>query len=563
MQAQEVGCALRERTEAGVGRAACGECGALRERLAEALRRLSGALAEAKIWRHLHGKAKERAELWKSECERQCAEPRARKLAEAERELQQRERRLGELESKLEVVEQEKAGLQQRNRDLLKKPFGVKCEKRRGKARNTGAGSGPGGEGERRKHGGQPGGASHGRVERSGLAVREEVVEPDPEQCRCPECGREYARNGEEVSERIEIEVRGHVRRIRRPRRRAACQCDAARGEPAREVLAELEPALFRGSPYGVSVWVAFLIQVWWQRHPVRAFEREWNEFGVRIPARTLLGHEAALRTWFEPLERRIAERQAQAPLVHGDETSWVVHGRGEQGRNPRCWLWVCLSADAVRYRIEPTRSALAAASVFGGIGRSRRAVLVCDRYSAYAKLERTHAGQFELAFCWAHVRRDFLAVGRSRPDLQGWTDGVLEEIGSLYGLNEERLAEWDGQRPLGQQGAGFAAAQGRLEAALAVLFERAGEELKALPAPPQRGGQQGGKQGRKKQGAPKPDPRRGPLQSLQKHRAGLEVFVGKPFVPMDKHVPRHMFVLMCPSAICALGGASDCKGRG
>ncbi len=85
MQAQEVGCAPSERTEAGVGRAACGECGALRERLAEALRRLSGALAEAKIWRHLHGKAKERAELWKGECERPCAEPTARKLAEAER----------------------------------------------------------------------------------------------------------------------------------------------------------------------------------------------------------------------------------------------------------------------------------------------------------------------------------------------------------------------------------------------------------------------------------------------------------------------------------------------
>ncbi len=76
-------------------------------------------------------------------------------------------------------------------------------------------------------------------------------------------------------SEACPEEVSEHVRRIRRPRRRATCQCDAARGEPAREVIAEPKPALFRGSQYGVSVWVALLIQVWWQRHPVRAFERE------------------------------------------------------------------------------------------------------------------------------------------------------------------------------------------------------------------------------------------------------------------------------------------------
>ena len=128
-------------------------------------------------------------------------------------------------------------------------------------------------------------------------------------------------------------------------------------------MLADLEPTLFRGSPYGLSVWATFLIQVYWQRHPARAFTREWSDFGLRIPAGTLLGHGTALRSWFEPLEQAIGRRQAQAQLVHGDETSWVIHVRGEAGQNPRCWLWVCLSADAVRLRVEPSRSALAAGS--------------------------------------------------------------------------------------------------------------------------------------------------------------------------------------------------------
>ena len=108
-------------------------------------------------------------------------------------------------------------------------------------------------------------------------------------------------------------------------------------GLPRREeVLAALEPTLFRGSSYGLSVWVMFLLQVYWQRHPARAFEREWEEYGVRLPASTLLGHTEALLGWFEPLEQAIAAHQQQALLVHGDETSWVVHVRAEEGGGRR-----------------------------------------------------------------------------------------------------------------------------------------------------------------------------------------------------------------------------------
>ena len=84
-------------------------------------------------------------------------------------------------------------------------------------------------------------------------------------------------------------------------------------------------------------------------------------------------------------------------------------------------------------------------------IGRTGRAVLVCDRYSAYTKLERTQRGQFQLAWCWAHMRRDFWAVARARPDLQGWTDGVLDEIGDVHKQQvtvSTRLCEPGGGEP-------------------------------------------------------------------------------------------------------------------
>ena len=165
---------------------------------------------------------------------------------------------------------------------------------------------------------------------------------------------------------------------------------------------------------------------------------------GVRLPAGTLLGHVADFLTWFEPLDAAIGAHQEQALFVHGDETSWVVHVWAEAGENPRGWMWVCLSVDAVRFRVDRSRSAEAAGKLFGQLGQEHEMALVCDRYAAYVRLAREHPGQFVLAICWVHVRRDYVKVGRSRPDLQEWVDGILERIRTLYRLNAERLAEWD-----------------------------------------------------------------------------------------------------------------------
>ena len=461
----------------------------------------------AHYWRSQHARAKQRAAIWQARC------------VERERELADAQQRIEQLQERVQELEREKAGLQQRNQDLLKAPFGKRSEKHPVAGEQSGQAS-PARRCQPRSRGGQPGACAHGRLKRSGLAVEEEWHEPPAGSCQCADCGLPYTRNGEQVSEWVEVRVQGYVRRVRRPRYRATCGCAQRAGRPVPEVLAALEPTLFRGTGYGLSVWVQFLLQVYWQRHPARAFEREWAERGVRLPASSLLGHLRDFLTWFEPLEAAIGAHQRQARVVHGDETSWVVHVRAEEGLNARCWLWACLSQDAVRFRVDAARSAEAAAQLFGQLGVATLVVLVCDRYSAYVKLAREHPGQFELAVCWVHARRDFVTLGRKRPDLQEWVDGILECIGRLYRLNAERLAEWDRQAGLEAQSEPFRVAQQRLEAEFAALFEQAEQDLRALPAA------DGERQ----------DPRRGPLQSLCNHRAGLAVFLAKPFVPMDNN---------------------------
>ena len=294
----------------------------------------------------------------------------AAQLAEAAAERAALQTEIVGLRQQVSELEQELAGLRQRNQDLVRKPFGFRSEKRRqaqpGGREEAGKGGGQP-AGARRKRGGQPGSSAHKRVQRGGLAVREELLEPEADACRCAQCGLRLGRNGETVSERVEIEVQAHIRRIRRPRYRAVCGCAERLGEPPPEAQAALPPALFRGTGYGLSVWVLFCLQVFWQRRPARAFAREWQEHGVRLPVSTLLGHIPDFQHWFAPLTAAIRERQQGARVVHGDETSWIVHVRAEQGQRRRCWLWACLTEDALLMAVDCSRSAQAAGNRSSG----------------------------------------------------------------------------------------------------------------------------------------------------------------------------------------------------
>jgi transposase len=45
------------------------------------------------------------------------------------------------------------------------------------------------------------------------------------------------------------------------------------------------------------------------------------------------------------------------------------------------------------------------------------------------------------LAFCWAHVRRDVIRVGKGWPQSKKWALEWLQRIRVLYRLNDRRLA--------------------------------------------------------------------------------------------------------------------------
>jgi len=130
------------------------------------------------------------------------------------------------------------------------------------------------------------------------------------------------------------------------------------------------------------------------------------------------------------------------------------------------------------------------------------------DRYSGYKAMEQVKQGNLVLAFCWAHVRRDFVRVGKGYPELTAWALSWLRQIRELYHLNRQRL-----RHPVGT--AEFAAADAQLRQHVAVMV---GERDTELADDNLR------------------EPCRKVLVSLNEHYSGLTLFVDDPRIPLDNN---------------------------
>jgi transposase len=176
--------------------------------------------------------------------------------------------------------------------------------------------------------------------------------------------------------------------------------------------------------------------------------------------------------------------------------------------------FWVFQSPSAVVFVLDPTREARVPETYFEGI---EGGTLVVDRYSGYKAMKQVKADQILLAFCWAHVRRDFLGVARHWPGHKQWGLSWVETIGAVFHLNAKRL-----QAPSQQ----FEKHDEILRNAVDQIAKRREEELSDPTLHPVR---------------------RKPLVSLAKHWDGLTRFVDHPEIPMDNNTAeRTLRALVC-----------------
>ena len=431
--------------------------------------------------------------------------------------------------SQMEALKQENILKDAKIKDLQNRLFGKKTEK------NSPLRSEKGDEADtpsKRNRGQQPGSRGHGRTPRPDLPiVHDEIDLADAEKC-CPSCGLPHRRNPalDEHSKVIEVEVSAHVRHIRRPAytRNPGCTCDDT---PA-IITAPPPPRLIPRSDYDVSVWVEVILGKYRYGQPSNRYLQDLSDQGLPISPGTLAGGLQTLAPLFEPVLEALYCKQMSEELFHNDETRWEVFVAIEGKVGTRWYLWVTRSQSVVFYCIDPSRSAAVPGAHFAGL-QADKVIIVCDRYSAYKKLARL-AANILLAFCWAHVRRDFLDAGRAFPELKGWALEWKERIGTLYHLNRLRLEQWDPEWALTDQSAAF----NHYHEALKAELQRMHEEATRMVAdngdgansegPPNAPAAALSKSARTKQ--------KKVLQSLLDHWPGLTLFVEHPEVPMDNN---------------------------
>jgi len=344
----------------------------------------------------------------------------------------------------------------------------------------------------------------------------------------CRGCGKAYhplART--EDSTIIEVQVKAyrilltpltyvpvgkaHLRLIQRKRYARSCACADALPILTAPPASRLIP---KGS-VGVSVWTQVLLSKFLFSRATYNLCREYACWGLALAPGTLTDGLKRIGPLMAPLMAEWTKKQLTEELFHNDETGWKVFEAVEGKVGYRWYLWVTQSPSVVYYCMSPSRSGDVPIDYFSGLDPNLdQVIVVCDRYSGYKRLARENA-RILLAFCWAHVRRDFLDAAKSRPDFEQWTFSWVERIGRLYARNKQRLEHWDKTLPLARQSKAFNQQQQALERAMEQMHSDCATELnnEALPGL-----------------------QHDVLISLRNHWQGLTVFVQAPQVPMDNN---------------------------
>jgi transposase len=437
------------------------------------------------------------------------------------------------LKIKYEKLEEEIKFLTAKNKDLQHRLFGKKSEKRS---------SPPSEKGDsptlsKRPRGQVPGSPGHGRTQRPDLPVIiDEIDFPGGGSPCCAHCGLPDQRKQalDEYSELIEVHVQAHVRRYRRPSYvpNPSCQCE---DRPA-VITAPLPPKLIPRSPYDTSFWLEIILGKFRYGQPTQRHLQDLSDQGLPVSPGTVVGGLKTIAPVFKPVLEALYRKQMTEELFHNDETRWEVFVEIEGKVGHRWYLWVTRSESVIYYLVDPSRSTDVPGAHFAGLC-SDRVIIVCDRYSAYKKLARL-SDVILLAFCWAHVRRDYLDAGRSFTELESWALRWKGKIALLYHHNTLRLEHWDETCTRGEQPPEFQHHHEILNETLQSMHREATrlavqdvDEPSASDAENRHdnAGKPLSKSARQKQ--------REVCQSLLNHWHGLTVFMDNPHVPLDNNL--------------------------
>lgn len=328
--------------------------------------------------------------------------------------LSQLKRKLHQLEGgDPEQLKLQIAGLEQQLAQRNQMLFGDKSEKRQ---RSSGA--------EEAEKAPQTG---HGPRQQPRLPELEQVHLLDTADKVCSKCGGElqvFAGQYEESDEVDIVDAKYVLKRHRRQKYRCSCgACIETAPGPVK---------LLAGARYSVDFAISVAIAKYADHLPLERQVKMMERHGLEIDSQTLWDQLNALANTLGPTSSALSAYVLSQPVIGADETTWRLMGaKGKKnGGDAKKWqVWTAAAPDAVCYLMQDNRSTEAARQLLGDYAGT----VVCDDYSAYKSL-RARGGRFQLAHCWAHVRRKFVEAEVEAPVE---CREVLDLIGELYAIEK------------------------------------------------------------------------------------------------------------------------------
>lgn len=365
------------------------------------------------FWRAQHARAVAREAVW------------GKRALQAEHTVRQQTAQLAEEYQQIEALKAKIVWLQQQL-------FGRKTEQTKSPAHDFGDGGQKYSDSseKRRTRGKQPGTKGHGRKCRTQLPAEEVQHDLPPAEKCCPVCRMPYEIFPEtEDSDEIHWDVKLTRRVHKRRRYLRTCTCTGV----SRIVTAPIPPKLIPKGMCSTGFWVQIILEKFLFQRPLYRILKALELEGLTVSQGTITGGLKRIGKVLQPLYPRILERNRAANHWHIDETKWMLFAVTDGKKGHRWVLWVFVSRDTCVYILDPSRSSRVPRD---HLGEDAEGIASVDRYAAYKKL----GIHILLAYCWSHVRRDFIQVWEGYNTLRPWADAWIAHIRTLYRLNDDRL---------------------------------------------------------------------------------------------------------------------------
>jgi transposase len=254
-----------------------------------------------------------------------------------------------------------------------------------------------------------------------------------PEAAACPCCQGPLVEIGVDAAERLDvIPAQFRVLVTRRPK--LAC-----RACPGVVLQAPAPARLVEGGMPSEATVAHVLVSRYADHLPLYRQAQILARQGIEIGREILADWTGTAALEIVPVVRRMHEILLASPRLFADETTMPVLDPG-RGQVKKGFAWAIARDDrpwggtdppAVVFHYAPGRGAKHPKALLAGY----QGILQCDGYAAYKTLAAAN-DQITLAFCWSHVRREFieLAKGKTAP-IAGET---LQRIAALYAIEAE-----------------------------------------------------------------------------------------------------------------------------